>query len=70
MQQFDLRSARKRRRMDQVTLAQKSGVNQSTVSRAERGAKPTPETIAALEDALGLKPGQLVFGAPQQAAVA
>lgn len=64
MQQIDLRSARKRRRMDQVTLAERSGVDQSTVSRLERGInrKPKPETVEALERALGLKPGRLVFG--------
>jgi transcriptional regulator with XRE-family HTH domain len=64
MQQIDLRSARKRRRMDQETLAERSGVDQSTVSRLERGGikKPTPETVDALERALRLKPGTLVFG--------
>lgn len=50
--------------MDQETLAERSGVDQSTVSRLERGGirKPTPETVEALEAALGLKPGSLVFG--------
>lgn len=50
--------------MDQETLAERSGVDQSTVSRLERGVhrKPKPETVEALERALKLKPGCLVFG--------
>jgi transcriptional regulator with XRE-family HTH domain len=65
MQQIDLRTARKRRRMDQVTLAARSGLNQSTVSRLEKGGikRPTPETVERLERALRLRPGQLTFSA-------
>lgn len=69
MQQIDLKAARKRRRMDQVTLAERSGVNQSTVSRLERGAirKPSSDTIANLERALRLRPGTLMFGSGEAA---
>jgi transcriptional regulator with XRE-family HTH domain len=61
---MDLKTARKRRRLDQVTLAERSGVNQSTVSRLEKGviAKPSAETIEKLERALRLRRGQLRFG--------
>jgi len=64
MQSVDLRTARKKRGLDQAGLAKASGLNQATVSRLERGAikRPTPETIEKLETALGLKPGRLAFG--------
>jgi transcriptional regulator with XRE-family HTH domain len=49
--------------MDQVTLAARSGVNQSTISRLERGdiRKPSPDTIEKLEGALDLPAGSLTF---------
>jgi transcriptional regulator with XRE-family HTH domain len=64
MRPITLLDARRRRRLDQVTLAKRSGLNQSTVSRLEQGAitKPSRETVQQLELALGLKPGRLVFG--------
>ncbi len=65
MNTWTLKDARKRRRMGQVALAQKSGLNQSTVSRLEKGGikRPTPETVERLEKALSLRPGQLTFDA-------
>lgn len=64
MNTLTLKVARTRRRMGQVALAEKSGLNQSTVSRLEKGGikRPTPETVEKLERALQLKPGQLAFG--------
>lgn len=49
--------------MDQVTLANRSGVNQSTISRLERGdiRKPSSDTIEKLEGALDLPSGTLTF---------
>jgi transcriptional regulator with XRE-family HTH domain len=65
----DLRTARKRRRLKQEELAERSGVGQSTISRLEKGriARPSDETIEALESALRLKPGTLVFAGSQEA---
>jgi transcriptional regulator with XRE-family HTH domain len=67
MQRLTLKDARRRRRLDQVTLAKRSGVNQSTVSRLEKGriAKPTEDTVKALERALRLPSGSLVFGSQE-----
>lgn len=51
------------------TLAQKSGVHESTLSRLERGeTAPMHETAKALEKALGLKRGVLEFGPRESAA--
>ncbi len=65
MRRITLREARKRRKLDQVALAELAGINQGTVSRLEKGRifKPTPETVERLEQALRLKPGQLILGA-------
>jgi transcriptional regulator with XRE-family HTH domain len=59
-----LRQARKKKRLTQQKLAAKSGVNQRAISKIEVGKVQDPHnrTVAALEDALGLKRGSLVFG--------
>jgi transcriptional regulator with XRE-family HTH domain len=64
MPTLDLRTARDRRRWNQVTLAKRSGVDQSLISRLENGfvANPSNDTVAKLEKALRLKRGTLVFG--------
>lgn len=60
--QVTLRRALKRRRMTLTELAEKSGVNKSTIYRIESGeVRPLHETVTAMEAALGLKPGSLVF---------
>jgi len=59
-----LRAARERRGWDQLTLAAKSGVGQSDISRIEAGhtKNPTITTVRKLEKALRLRPGTLLFG--------
>jgi transcriptional regulator with XRE-family HTH domain len=61
---MDLKTARKLLGWDQQTLAAKSGVPQSTISRIESGetANPSNGTVAKLEIALKVKRGTLVFG--------
>jgi transcriptional regulator with XRE-family HTH domain len=60
--QVNLKAARDAKEWTLETLAQKSGVNKSTISRLERGVTlPMHDTVAALEDALGLKRGTLRF---------
>lgn len=67
--QLDLKTAREKRGWDQKTLATKSGVDQSTISRIEAGVTTNPAnaTVARLEDTLKLKRGSLVFGADAEA---
>jgi transcriptional regulator with XRE-family HTH domain len=61
MHTVTLRAARRRRKWNQVALAQQSGIDQSTISRLElrRTKRAHAETVEALERALGLKPGTL-----------
>jgi transcriptional regulator with XRE-family HTH domain len=60
--QLTLKQARKRRRLTFAKLAAKSGIHKATVARIERGEnRPTYDTVVALEVALNLKPGTLVF---------
>lgn len=60
--QLTLKRARGRRRLTKSALAKKSGVHKSTVGRIEAGeVKPLHETVTAMEAALGLDPGTLVF---------
>lgn len=67
--QLHLKAARDRKGWTLDALADKSGVNKSTISRLERGETvPMHGTVTALESALGLKHGTLVFG--QREAVA
>ena len=56
-----LRAARKRKRLNQEALAELAGVDQATISRLElrRSKRAYAETVEALENALGLKPGTL-----------
>jgi transcriptional regulator with XRE-family HTH domain len=53
-----LRQHRQRVGVGQVTLARQAGLNRATVSAIEEGRSvtPTPETLRALEQALGLPP--------------
>jgi transcriptional regulator with XRE-family HTH domain len=63
MQQTTLAAVREKRRLTLEELAEKSGVHKSTISRLERGeTKPEHATVTALEAALGLRRGTLVFG--------
>lgn len=65
LKQTDVRTARGRFGWDQKTLAQRSGVDQSTISRIESGklTNPTLATVTKLERALRLRKGErLVFG--------
>lgn len=59
-----LREARRRRGLTQEQLEQASGVQQSVISRIERGDTFDPSwgTVTKLEDALGVRRGSLVFG--------
>lgn len=60
--QTTLKAARDRKGWTLEQLATESGVNKSTVSRLERGeTQPLYETVTALEAALGLKRGSLIF---------
>lgn len=64
MKQLTLKDARERRGWTQERLETESGVEQSVISRLERGenANPTYETVQKLEVALRLRRGTLVFG--------
>ena len=59
-----LKAARLRKGWTQPQLAEKSGIDQRAISKIERGLVEDPQnsTVAALEEALGLKRGTLVFG--------
>lgn len=59
-----LRDARALRGWTQEQLEAASGVDQTVISRLERGANanPTFETVTKLEAALRLRRGTLVFG--------
>jgi transcriptional regulator with XRE-family HTH domain len=66
-----LKQARKAKGWTQKQLEAASGIQQGTISRLERRSAelfPAYTTVYALEDALGLKRGTLVFG--QREAVA
>ena len=61
--QLTLKRAREKRKLTFAQLAAKSGVHKATVARIERGeVEPMHATVNALEDALELKRGTLVFG--------
>ena len=65
MKQCDLRTARERAGIrTQTELAERSGVNLSTISRIESGEiqDPANSTVERLELALKLRRGTLVFG--------
>lgn len=60
--QLTLKRARERRQLTKAALAKKCGVHKSTVGRIEAGeVKPLHETVTAMEAAMSLKPGTLVF---------
>lgn len=60
--QLSLKQARDLKGWSLERLAEESGLNKSTLSRVERGeTEPLHSTVIALEDALGLKRGSLVF---------
>lgn len=65
-----LREAREARELTQAELAAKSGIDQSHISKIERGetADPKNSTVRALEAALRLRPGRLVFAAQLEVA--
>jgi DNA-binding XRE family transcriptional regulator len=56
-----LEQIRKQRELTQEQLAEKSGVDQTTISRLERGdiKRPRWEVVANLAKALGVKPEKL-----------
>jgi len=61
---MQLKAAREKRGWTLEQLADKCGVNKSTISRIERGdTSPMHETVTALENALGLKRGTSEFEA-------
>ncbi len=61
--QLTLKQARVKRQLTFAQLAEKSGVHKATVARIERDeVEPMHATVNALEDALDLKRGSLVFG--------
>lgn len=63
MQLLTLKAAREKKGWTLEQVAEASGVHKSTVSRLERGeTQPQHDTVNALEAALGLKRGTLVFG--------
>jgi transcriptional regulator with XRE-family HTH domain len=63
-----LKAARRKRGWNLEQLAKASGVHFSTISRLERGeTKPMHDTVTALEQALGLKRGTLLFGVQAEA---
>lgn len=65
MKNFSLKEARTRRKLTQEQLEDASGVDQSIISRIERGIVTNPEfdTVRKLAGALGIEPGQLRLGA-------
>lgn len=64
MKQLTLKAALRRRRMTQAGLAAKAALDKATVSRIAAGKvlNPSHATVAAIERALTLPPGTLVFG--------
>ena len=64
VKQLNLKAARTAKKLTQEKLAQHAGVNKGTVSRIEAGEilNPSNATVAALEQALKLRRGTLVFG--------
>jgi transcriptional regulator with XRE-family HTH domain len=71
MKEFTVRQARERAKMTQVELAEASGLDQTTISDFETGRNTNPrlKTVRALAKALGIRPVQLRFSAPEPAAI-
>lgn len=60
--QLTLKAARDRKKLSLDKLAEKSGINKSTINRIERGiVTPLNTTVVALEQAMALDPGTLKF---------
>jgi transcriptional regulator with XRE-family HTH domain len=61
---MQLRTARRRRKWSQEDLEARSKVEQSTISRMERGVvvRPSLKVVLALAAALEVNPGDLEFG--------
>ena len=64
MTRLTLRAARHARGWTQEDLEAESGIAQATISKIERGDVPNPRnnTVQALESALKIPRGTLVFG--------
>lgn len=64
MKKLSLREARRRRGLSQVALALRAGLEQTDISKLERGdtAEPLFYRGLALADALGVDPHVLRFG--------
>lgn len=62
--QCDLKRARDRKGWTQAELAERSEVDEATISRIEAGktSNPSNDTVAKLEAALKLRRGTLTFG--------
>lgn len=62
--QMTLREARKKRAWTPEQLAEHSGVHRATIYRIESGfiTNPSNDTVKALEEALRVRRGTLVFG--------
>lgn len=67
MREYTVRQARERAKMTQDDLAAASGLDQTTISDLETGRSQNPrlKTIQALAKALGIRPVQLRFTAPE-----
>lgn len=73
VKQLDLKTARDAKDWTMDELAARSGVSKATISRIESGeiANPSNDTVVALEAALKVRRGTLIFGsASSKAAVA
>ncbi len=64
MKRTTLKAARRKAGWSQMELAERAGVDQTTVSTLETGRRsPLYETVKALAGALGMRPDQLTFRA-------
>lgn len=70
MKQLSLRQARAAKGWTQEQLEAASGIPQQTISKIENGATDDPQnsTVVALEQALGIRRGTLVFGDQERVA--
>lgn len=70
MKRMTVRAARKRMQLTQVVLAKRAGIEQSTVSKLERGQvrQPSFAIIAAIAEALCIDPRALDFSTPDRTA--
>ena len=66
MKRLTLKAAREKRKWRRAQVARLSGLAKTTVNRIESGftANPSYDTVVALEKALELERGTLVFGSP------